>query len=154
MDYMQTFQRKVCQNVTTHWETGTDLYTLLCVRQVASGNVQDRAQRAQLRVLRCPWGVRGRRERRSKGMGHMWTSSWFTLLYSRYEHSIAKQLYPLTPENLKKKMWRYLHCWTAHLKSVSGKKKKSYLLSLKKCILADVLQCLLYQSILQKASPI
>ena len=34
------------------------------------------------------------------------------------------------------------------------KKKNGYLLSLKKCILVDVLQCLLYQSILQKASPI
>ena len=54
-------------------------------------------QRAQLGTLRGPkkvgwrsWWEEGPKER-----GYMYTYSWFTLLYSRNQHNIVKQLSPI-----------------------------------------------------------
>lgn len=123
MDYLQTFQRKVCQGATTHWETGTGpIYPTVC--ETGSWVEMCRIEHRELSSARgsaVPLREgEGQEERRSK-VGHMWTSSWFTL-YSRFEHSIAKQLYPLSPENLKKceKMLTLLNC---ALKSIVVKKK-------------------------------
>ena len=98
--------------MTTNWETGTDLYTLLCVRQVASGKlgIQLRELSSVLCGAREGWGVG--EEGDPRGMGHMWTYSWFTSLYSRYEHTIAKQLYP---PNLKKKKKQCEDTYTTEL---------------------------------------
>ena len=76
-----------------NWESSTETYTLLYVKQIASGNLlYDRELKPG--VLWQPRGVgwHGRWQGGSKGRIHVYTYGWFTLLYGRNQHNTVKQL--------------------------------------------------------------
>ena len=88
---------KFCPKIKVFWgkervgriKSSTDIYTLSCVKQIASGEL---LHKRELSLLPCDelegWngGVWGEG---SGGGGYMYTYSWFTLIRSRNQHDIV-----------------------------------------------------------------
>ena len=74
-----------------NWESSIDIYTLPCVKQIASGKLL--CNRELSSVLCDDHGVEwGGGEADSGGRRYMHTYGWFMLLYGRNQHNIVKQL--------------------------------------------------------------
>ena len=71
----------------TNWRSSTDICTLPCVKQTASGSCPT-AQGAPCSARCCPGGVGG-----SGGRRCVYTCSRFTLSSSRGKHNVVKPLY-------------------------------------------------------------
>ena len=72
-----------------NWENSTDIYTLSCIKDMASGKLLC-SRGSSARALWWPRRVGGGLEGGSRGRGYMDTYNWFMVLSSR--NNIRKQL--------------------------------------------------------------
>ena len=67
-----------------NWEIETDIYTLLCIKQITNENLlYSKGSSTQCSVVTFM-------ERKSKKRGYMYTCGWFTLPYCRNQHNTVK----------------------------------------------------------------
>ena len=85
--------RKDAKGIKMNWEAETHIYTLPCVKQIASGKLLYSTGSSVLSASSVLWDDPEGWEGGSKQRRYMYTYNWFTLLYSRNQHNIIKQLY-------------------------------------------------------------